>query len=67
MDIPLTILVAEDELNDALLLQRAFLKAGVKTPVHFAGDGQEVLDYLQGKPPFESPVEFPLPTLLLLD
>jgi two-component system response regulator len=67
MDTPLRILVAEDELGDILLLKRVFANAGVKTPIHFASDGQEVLDYLQGKPPFENPVEHPLPNLLLLD
>jgi len=67
MDTPLRILVAEDELDDVLFLRRAFAKAGVITPVYFAKDGQEVLDYLQGHSPFENPVEFPLPDLLLLD
>lgn len=67
METPLRILVAEDELGDVLLLQRAFAKAGVSAPVYFARDGQEVMDYLQGKPPFENPVEHPLPNLLLLD
>ncbi len=67
MNTPLRILVAEDELGDALLLQRAFQKARVNAPIYFARDGQQVLDYLQGKPPFENPVEYPLPSLLLLD
>lgn len=67
MKTPLTILVAEDELGDVFLLQRAFEKAQVKTPVYFARDGREVLDYLQGKPPFENPITHPLPALLLLD
>ncbi|HYG34684.1 MAG TPA: response regulator [Clostridia bacterium] len=67
MDTPLRILVAEDELGDVLLLQRAFTKARVAKPIYFARDGQEVMDYLQGRPPFENPVVFPLPNLLLLD
>jgi CheY-like chemotaxis protein len=67
MNTPLSILVAEDELKDVLLLRHAFAKAGVKAPVYFANDGQEVLDYLQGNSPFDNPVEFPLPNLLLLD
>jgi CheY-like chemotaxis protein len=64
---PLKILVAEDDLGDVMLLQRAFTRAGVRVPVYFARDGQEVMDYLQGHPPFENPVEYPLPNLLLLD
>jgi len=67
MDTPLAILVAEDELGDVFLLKRAFAKAGVRSPVHFARDGQEVLDYLSGRPPFDNPITYPLPALLLLD
>ncbi len=67
METPLRVLVAEDELGDVLLLKRAFAVAGVGAPVYFARDGQEVVDYLEGKPPFENPVQFPLPNLLLLD
>jgi CheY-like chemotaxis protein len=67
MNTPLRILVAEDEVGDVLFLKRAFAKAGVSSPVYFAGDGQEVLDYLEGYPPFDNPVEYPLPNLLLLD
>jgi CheY-like chemotaxis protein len=67
METALTVLVAEDDLGDVLLLQRAFTKAGVKQPVFFARDGQEVMDYLEGVPPFDNPVLYPLPNLLLLD
>jgi CheY-like chemotaxis protein len=67
MNTPLRILVAEDEVGDVLLLQRAFTKAGVNPPVYFANDGKEVLDYLEGHPPFDNPVDYPLPNLLLLD
>lgn len=67
METPLRILVAEDQLNDVILLQRAFARAGVRPPIYFARDGQEVMDYLEGTPPFDNPVEFPLPNLLLLD
>lgn len=67
MDTPLRILVAEDDAADALLLKRAFAKARVNLPIYFARDGQQVMDYLLGNPPFDNPVEFPLPNLLLLD
>jgi CheY-like chemotaxis protein len=67
METPLKVLVAEDDLADIHLLQRAFAKAGMGMPVYFAPDGEQVLAYLQGKPPFDNPVDYPLPTLLLLD
>lgn len=67
METPALILVAEDDPNDIMLLRRAFYKAGVEVPIRFVRDGQEVVDYLEGKPPFEDPHESPIPTLLLLD
>jgi CheY-like chemotaxis protein len=60
------ILVAEDDENDIMLLKRAFFKAGFDVPIHFVRDGQETVDYLEGKPPF-NPETHPLPTMLLLD
>ncbi len=59
--------MAEDDLADVMLLERAFARTGVKPPVYLARNGQEVRDYLGGNPPFENPVEYPLPNLLLLD
>jgi CheY-like chemotaxis protein len=64
---PLKILVAEDDLGDVLLLKRAFTKAKLRADVYFVRDGQDVIDYLQGQPPFNEPLECPRPTLLLLD
>ncbi|SPE61313.1 Response regulator [Verrucomicrobia bacterium] len=64
---PLKILVAEDDSGDALLLERAFAKAMIRGPVYFVGDGEQVVDYLQGNRPFDNPVQHPLPDILLLD
>src|SRR5438045_247424 len=61
------ILVAEDDPNDAFFLERAFDKSGVKGPIQFLKDGQQVIDYLEHKPPFDEPSPKRLPTLLLLD
>ncbi len=67
MDNAFRILVAEDDENDVLLLRRAFTMASIEAPVFIARDGQEVVDYLRGNPPFNNPEKFPLPNLLLLD
>ena len=64
---PVSILVADDEPDDALLLQRAFEKEGINAQLNFVHDGKQVLDYLSGNPPFEDRLANPLPTLLLLD
>ena len=67
METRLEILVAEDDPNDAFLLQRAFNKGGVKAPIHFVQDGQEAVDYLaQGVSPGTGAAAAG-PNLLLLD
>jgi len=62
-----TILVAEDDADDAFLLQRAFGKLGITTSLKFVHDGQEAIDYLQGDGQFADRSFHPLPDLLLLD
>ena len=64
---PFTVLVAEDDSNDALLLKLALAKAGVNAPMHFVRDGIEAMDYLRGVPPFDNRDKHPLPNLLVLD
>lgn len=54
-----TILVAEDDPNDAFLLERAFARTGERVNVEFVRDGEEALHYLQS--------DKPLPDLLLVD
>ena len=60
-------LVAEDNANDALLLQRLLKKAAVNAIIHFVSDGVEVIDYLRGKQLFEQVASSTLPGLLLLN
>ena len=66
MSFPKT-LVAEDNANDALLLQYAFKSARVHATVHFVSDGMEVIDYLRGKQLFDKVASSTLPGLLLLN
>jgi CheY-like chemotaxis protein len=61
------ILVAEDSEDDALLLRRAFLKAGVNVRIEVVDDGEMAVRYLDGAEPFEVRRSFPLPKLMLLD
>ena len=62
-----TILVAEDDSNDAFFLQRAFKKAGIATSLRFVRDGQEAIDYLSGEGLYADRAAHPKPDLLLLD
>ena len=62
-----TILLVEDDENDAFFLGRAMAKVGMLNPVQTAKDGQEAINYLQGAGKFSRRAEFPLPGLILLD
>lgn len=63
----LKILVAEDDENDLVLLRVALSKGNLAAPLNVVRDGQELMDYLEGLPPFDDRVKYPQPTLLLLD
>src|SRR5215510_2036836 len=62
-----SILIVEDELDDAILLRRAFIKARIMNPVYVVGTGEEAVTYLKGTGRYSNRAEFPLPALLLLD
>src|SRR3569832_1446866 len=62
-----TILLAEDNDNDALLMRHAFRRAGVSNPVLRVCDGEEAVDYLSGNGVYAVRQQYPLPVLLLLD
>jgi len=49
MDKNFTILLVEDDENDALLLQRALKKSGVPNLVKWVRDGLEAVEYLKGE------------------
>ncbi len=63
----LRILVAEAEPRGAELLRLGLDRANLNAEVHLVHDGQALLDWLSGRPPYDDPVTHPLPTLLLLD
>jgi CheY-like chemotaxis protein len=71
MDLPdrrnATILVAEDEETDAMILQRAFHDAHLPYPLTIVPDGSHVLNYLEGAAPYANRMQCPLPSLMLLD
>src|SRR5579864_1791287 len=62
-----TILLVEDDENDAFFLKRAIHKIGMVNPVLCARDGQEAINYLRGEGKFGQRGDFPLPGLILLD
>jgi hypothetical protein len=49
-DLPL-ILLAEDREDDILLLQRSFLKAGIRNPLQVVRDGEDAIAYMEFRKP----------------
>ena len=64
---PFTILLAEDDPNDVVLLERAFEKVDNRVSIQVMRDGERAMAYLERRPPFDDPIAYPTPTLLLLD
>jgi CheY-like chemotaxis protein len=61
------ILLAEDDPNDVLLIQRAFQKAGLRNVLKVTRDGGQAIEYLSGQGMYANRERFPRPFLLLLD
>jgi CheY-like chemotaxis protein len=61
------VLLVEDNVDDVILIERAFEKARIVNPLHVAGDGDEALDYLGGRGKYHDRAAYPLPALVLLD
>jgi CheY-like chemotaxis protein len=62
-----TILLVEDTDDDVFFLKRALRDAGIGNPMQVAVDGQQAIDYLEGKGSFADREKYPLPFLVLLD
>jgi CheY-like chemotaxis protein len=62
-----TILLAEDNVDDVLLMKILLKKCGVLNPMNVVADGAEAIDYLTGKGVYAHRLLFPLPILFLLD
>ena len=63
---PLLVLIAEDDEDDRLLVQDAFVESKLANPLFFVKNGEELLDYLYHRRTY-TPAEHPLPGLILLD
>ena len=60
-------LLVEDNLDDVMLLQRAFIKARVLNPVQLVPTGEAAIDYLRGSGRYANRSEYPMPCIVLLD
>ena len=56
-----TILLVEDNEDDAFFMQRALRDAGIACPVRLLEDGQQAIDYLGGQGDYADRAAHPLP------
>jgi CheY-like chemotaxis protein len=61
------ILLADDSDDDVFLIRRTLQTANILNPLRVVHDGEQVLAYFKGEPPYDDREAFPLPELLLLD
>jgi len=66
-DRPFTILMADDDADDCLLVQDALRELNHDCRLRFARDGEELLDYLYRRGEFVGNADAPRPDLILLD
>jgi CheY-like chemotaxis protein len=64
---PILILVADDDPEDCLLVRDALEESRLANELHFVGDGEQLLDYLNRRGAYADPVPAPRPGLVLLD
>jgi CheY-like chemotaxis protein len=63
----ITILIAEDDADDRLLVNRVLKRNRLYNNVRFVEDGEELLDYLYQRGPYGALDAAPRPGLILLD
>lgn len=64
---PITILVADDDPDDRMLIQEALEEIDVPVDPYFVHDGEELLDYLNQRGQYANGTSSPHPGLILLD
>lgn len=62
-----TILLVDDEENDATLVKMAFKRSNVLNPVQWARDGVDAIAYLNGEGTYADRTRYPFPEVLILD
>lgn len=67
MDSKLLVLIAEDNEDDAFIIQHALERAGLQNRSHVCRDGTDVMAYLKGDGIYADRDRYPFPRMLLLD
>lgn len=64
---PITILVADDDADDRMMIEEAFEESRLANEIHFVEDGEQLLTYLRREGEFASLEGKPYPGVILLD
>jgi len=64
---PITILYADDDAEDRMLVKDAWAENRLANELHFVEDGEELMDYLRRRGKYANLAEMPLPGMILLD
>jgi CheY-like chemotaxis protein len=64
---PITILMADDDVEDVMLTQDALAEARLANEFRSVGDGEALMDYLRREGGYQRPEDSPRPGLILLD
>lgn len=64
---PVRILLIEDIETDVKILLRALEKAEFSSHVYVVQNGQEALNFILHRPPYEDEAQYPRPGIILLD
>jgi CheY-like chemotaxis protein len=65
--VPNTLLIIDDSLDDALLLEQLLRRKCIANPIRTVSDGLTAMDYFLGKEPYNDREQYPLPMLIFLD
>jgi CheY-like chemotaxis protein len=61
------VLVAEDDADDRLLIQKAFHRGCASGNLTYVENGEELIRYLRRQPPYNDEERYPRPQIVLLD
>ena len=64
---PITILVADDDADDRMLIEDAFSESKLQNPLNFVEDGEQLLAYLKREGDYAELKGKPYPGVILLD
>jgi len=64
---PITILYADDDAEDRMLVADAWAENRLANQLHFVEDGEELMDYLRRRGKYTHLFDQPLPGMILLD